>query len=89
MTFKMPPLPEPARRATYATSRNTESVRKGFEVGGYEKTPPLFDDEQMHDYGRAVLEAVAEWLIASQYPQADDIADELHAATKEIYDLPT
>ena len=43
-------LPIPHKKAVYATIHNTESVRKGFELGGYEKEPPLFTEEQMTEY---------------------------------------
>jgi hypothetical protein len=50
-------LPPPFKKAVYATSANTKSVRDGVEMGGYEKEPPLFDDAQMHEYARAAVEA--------------------------------
>lgn len=45
-----PPLPKPAIEAIYATSENTESVRKGFEMGGYIKQPEGYTEEQMRSY---------------------------------------
>lgn len=47
MTDKLPELPKPSRAAVYATSANTDSVRKGFEMGGYEKEPALFTEDQL------------------------------------------
>lgn len=49
-----PPLPEPARTEVYATARNSSSVRKGFEMGGYIKEPAYYTAEQMHAYADAV-----------------------------------
>ena len=43
-------LPTPHKKAVYATIHNTESVRKGFEMGGYEKEPSLYTEEQMTEY---------------------------------------
>lgn len=43
-------LPAPHKPAVYATSKNTASVRTGYEMGGYEKEPPLFTEEQMTEY---------------------------------------
>lgn len=54
------PLPEPYRKAVYATSANSSSVRNGYEMGGYEKEPPLFDKNQMISYAAAVREAALE-----------------------------
>lgn len=56
--IELPPLPPPFKKAVYATSANTKSVRDGVEMGGYEKEPPLFDDAQMHEYACAAVEAV-------------------------------
>lgn len=53
----MPPLPTPRKKPVYATSKNTASVRSGYEMGGYEKEPPLWDENQMHDYALAAVEA--------------------------------
>ena len=55
--LELPPLPSPVKKAVYATSANTKSVRDGVEMGGYEKEPPLFDDAQMHEYALAAIEA--------------------------------
>lgn len=53
MSNELPPLPKPRVPAVIATAENTESVRKGYEMGGYEKSPPLFDEKQVLAYGRA------------------------------------
>lgn len=50
-------MPEPYQREIYATSANTEAVRKGFEMGGYVKKPNLYTEDQMRQYGRDLLEA--------------------------------
>lgn len=55
--IELPPLPPPFKKAVYATSANTKSVRDGVEMSGYEKEPPLFDDAQMHEYARIAIEA--------------------------------
>ncbi len=55
--IELPPLPEPFKKAVYATSANTKSVRDGVEMGGYEKEPPLFSDTQMHEYALEAIEA--------------------------------
>lgn len=79
MTAPLPPLPEPYRRAVFATSKNTDSVRKGFEMGGYEKEPPLFDELQMEDYAKlAVREALERAITRVEYgtfPQASENTD--------------
>lgn len=51
----LPPLPKPRVPAVIATAENTESVRKGYEPGGYEKSPPLFDERQVREAQRAAL----------------------------------
>lgn len=51
----LPPLPSPRVPAVFATAENTESVRKGYEPGGYEKSPPLFDERQVREAQRAAL----------------------------------
>ena len=56
-TDTWPEYPAPSVRPVYATSANTKSVRDGFEVGGYEKTPPLFTKSQLYDYALNVLRA--------------------------------
>ena len=56
-TDMWPEYPAPSVRPVYATSANTKSVRDGFEVGGYEKTPPLFTKSQLYDYALNVLRA--------------------------------
>lgn len=56
-TETWPEYPAPSVRPVYATSANTKSVRDGFEVGGYEKTPPLFTKSQLYDYALNVLRA--------------------------------
>lgn len=55
--IELPSLPQPFKKAVYATSANTKSVRDGFEMGGYRKEPPLFNDAQMKDYATAAIEA--------------------------------
>lgn len=58
--LRLPKLPEPAVKETHATAKNTRSVRDGFEMGGYVKTPAFFTDDQMLAYARqAVTEALA------------------------------
>lgn len=54
----LPELPPPYQGQVVATSRNTSSVRKGVEMGGYIKSPELFTADQMHAYGRACVEAL-------------------------------
>ena len=56
-TDKWPEYPAPSVRPVYATSANTKAVRDGFEVGGYEKTPPLFTKSQLDAYALNVLRA--------------------------------
>ncbi|GAA0696100.1 hypothetical protein ISN75_06630 [Dyella marensis] len=53
VTDDLPPLPKPHLPAVYATDRNTVSVRKGFEMGGYEKEPAYFTESQMRAYALA------------------------------------
>lgn len=75
MSNEQPPLPHPRVPAVIATAENTESVRKGYEMGGYEKSPPLFDEKQVLAYGRACERAAYERAIvaaehnASLYPE--------------------
>lgn len=44
----------PAKPPVYATSQNTKAVRDGFEMGGYEKEPGYYSEEQLDDFARAV-----------------------------------
>jgi len=69
----MPPLPTPRKKPVYATSKNTASVRSGYEMGGYEKEPPLWDENQMHDYALAAVEAYKASLkpVAWRYVRSD------------------
>jgi len=54
----LPELPPPYQGRVVATSRNTSSVRKGVEMGGYIKSPELFTADQMRAYGQACVEAL-------------------------------
>jgi hypothetical protein len=70
----LPPLPEPYQREVVATYNNTDSVRKGYEMGGYVKTPDLFTADQIQAYAR---EAIAHYLklhegqaVAYRWPKA-------------------
>lgn len=43
----LPELPKPYQRKVFATSKNTASVRNGFEMSGYVKSPDLYTADQM------------------------------------------
>lgn len=55
-TNRLPPLPPPYEKEVFATAANTESVRQGYEMGGYVKHPPLYTADQMREYARAAVE---------------------------------
>ncbi len=61
--FEEVPMPEPAVREVYATSQNTPSVKAGFEMGGYVKSPDYYTADQLRTYGdqraNAALEEAA------------------------------
>jgi hypothetical protein len=44
----------PAKPPVYATSQNTKAVRDGFEMGGYEKEPGYYSEEQLDEFARAI-----------------------------------
>ncbi len=44
----------PAKPPVYATSQNTKAVRDGFVMGGYEKEPGYYSEEQLDEFARAV-----------------------------------
>jgi hypothetical protein len=44
----------PAKPPVYATARNTEAVRRGYEMGGYEKEPGYYSEEQLDEFARAI-----------------------------------
>lgn len=69
----MPPLPTPRKKPVYATSKNTASVRSGYEMGGYEKEPPLWDENQMHDYALAAVEVYKASLKPAGYFQPHNV----------------
>ena len=52
-----PVMPAPYAPAVYANSRNTDAVRKGYEMGGYLKTPDLYTKAQMLEYTASALAA--------------------------------
>lgn len=53
--IKLPPMPKPHTPPVFATAANTQSVKAGYELGGYEKTPPLFDEHQLEAYAREAV----------------------------------
>lgn len=53
------PLPEPAKRRVYANASNSPSVRAGYEMGGYEKEPDYYTDDQMAAFRLKVAQEVA------------------------------
>ena len=55
----LPSLPQPAKRAVYATAKNTASVRSGGEMGGYLKSPNYYTEEQMRAYAQAAVACVS------------------------------
>ena len=67
MNDTLPPLPEPAVRETYATASNTTSVRKGYEMGGYVKSPDLYTADQMRSYAAAALAAAVAEPVATGF----------------------
>ena len=76
---------EPYQRKTYATSGNTEAVRKGFEVGGYVKTPDLYTADQLATAVAAEREdcaAVCEELVLEHAGRADLTADQCAKAVR-------
>ena len=54
------PMPKPAVREVYATAQNTPSVKAGFEMGGYVKSPDLYTAEQLRAYGDQCANAALE-----------------------------
>ena len=53
--IKLPPMPKPHTPPVFATAANTPSVKAGYELGGYEKTPPLFDEHQLEAFAREAV----------------------------------
>lgn len=53
--IKLPSIPKPHTPPVFATAANTPSVKAGYELGGYEKTPPLFDEHQLEAYAREAV----------------------------------
>lgn len=53
--IKLPPMPKPHTPPVFATAANTQSVKAGYELGGYEKTPPLFDEHQLEAFAREAV----------------------------------
>lgn len=53
--IKLPPIPKPHTPPVFATAANTPSVKAGYELGGYEKTPPLFDEHQLEAHAREAV----------------------------------
>lgn len=85
--IKLPPMPKPHTPPVFATAANTPSVKAGYELGGYEKTPPLFDEHQLEAYAReavrlnaqAVPDALEKELLQAiqERDAADDYIDAL------------
>ena len=50
-----PPMPQPAQPAVIANAKNTRSVARGQELGGFEKSPDLYTREQMRAYADATV----------------------------------
>lgn len=50
----------PAKPPVYATSQNTKAVRDGFVMGGYEKEPGYYSEEQLDEFARAIEAALKE-----------------------------
>jgi hypothetical protein len=48
----------PAKPPVYATSQNTKAVRDGFVMGGYEKEPGYYSEEQLDEFARAIEAAL-------------------------------
>ena len=44
----------PAKSPVYATAINTESVRNGFEMSGYQKESGYYSEEQLDEFARAI-----------------------------------
>lgn len=63
--IKLPPMPKPHTPPVFATAANTQSVKAGYELGGYEKTPPLFDEHQLEAYAREAVRLNAQGVPAA------------------------
>lgn len=92
--FEEVPMPEPAVREVYATSQNTPSVKAGFEMGGYVKSPDYYTADQLRTYGDQRANAALEALnaIARMDPdgvRADDLGRAARIATEAIRSLTT
>ena len=78
------PLPEPYLRETFATAKNTRSVRHGHEQGGYQKWPDMFTADQMRAYAAEQVTAERKRLLSALRKLHDDAAGQhsyyLHAA---------
>lgn len=70
----LPTLPEPAARETYATASNTDSVRQGYEMGGYVKSPDLYTAAQMREYAAAALAAA----VAAERERCAELMERQH-----------
>ena len=44
----------PAKSPVYATAMNTESVRNGFEMSGYQKERGYYSEEQLDEFAQAI-----------------------------------
>jgi hypothetical protein len=44
----------PAKPPVYATSKNTKSVRDGYELGGYEKEAGYYSEKQLDEFALAI-----------------------------------
>lgn len=82
--IKLPPMPKPHTPPVFATAANTQSVKAGYELGGYEKTPPLFDEHQLEAYAREAVRLNAQAVPATL--DIEGLKDRLVAISSAVAD---
>jgi len=82
--IKLPPIPKPHTPPVFATAANTPSVKAGYELGGYEKTPPLFDEHQLEAYAREAVRLNAQEAPFKEALAAGDFYPQVHGYGSEV-----